>query len=218
MPLQERRQNKRWPTIQANPRHFVKGPSRDLLAGIHAQVAFPILAVAPSRRHAGIVCLDGRLRAIVARTRRLRDHGAEETVVATLVAEFVYELNARAPGTVVVERDFEQRHAPLTDLLAERLVEHARESGFRVVTLSLNEACERISSDGSARTAAQLLLGRYEALAKRLAPCGIPLLRHERWREAKPLVTAFALAHAVGLDVLTSAAHPPGLGPPPKSL
>jgi hypothetical protein len=181
-------------------------------------VAFPILAVAPSRRHAGIVCLDGRLRAIVARTCRLRDHVAESAVVTTLLAEVAHELETRAPGTVVVECDFEQRHAPLTDLLAERLVQHARESGFRVVTLSLADACERISNDGSARTTAQVLLRRYEALAKRLAPRGIPLLRHERWREAKPLVTAFALAHAVGLDVLTSAVRPLGLGSPPPSL
>jgi len=153
----------------------------------------------------------------VARTRRLRDHIAENDVVATLLRDFAHDLVMRAPGTVVVECDFEQRHAPITDALAEGLVRHARESGFRVVTLSFAHACQRISSDGSARTAAQVLLKRYDALAKRLAPRGIPLLRHERWREAKPLVAAFALAHAVGLDVLTSAVRPLGLGSPPQA-
>ena len=160
--MQEHRQNKRWSTIQPDRTVSVKGRPGDLLGEIHAQVAFPILAVAPSRRHAGIVCLDGRLRAIVARSRRLRDHVADHVVVTTLLTEVAYELETRGPRTVVIERDFEPRHAPITDVLADRLIHHARESGLRVVTLSFADACKRISSDGSARTAAQALNPAHE--------------------------------------------------------
>lgn len=216
--MQEHRQKKRWPTIQADPTISVKGQVGDLLSAVDAPAAFPILAIAPSPRHAGIVCLDDRLKAIVARARRLRDLVDDSAALTALAADVRYELDCRAPRIVVIERAVEPRRAPLTDRLAERVVAQAREAGVRIITLSFVEACERISSGSSARSTAHALISRYAALGKRLAPRGVPLLRHERWREAKPLVTAFALAHAVGLDVLASAARPLGLGPPPETL
>jgi hypothetical protein len=146
--------------------------------------------------------------------RRLRDRATDKAAIAVVLKELAYELKMRAPGLVVIERNVEKCRAQITDVLAGHLECQAREAGFRVVTLSLTEACARIVSDGSARAAARVLLRRYDILAQRLAPNGVPLLHHERWREEKQLVTAFALAHAVGLDVLTSLAHPLGLGPP----
>ena len=216
--LREHRQEKRWSRIQANGPESVKGAHADPLADIRAQVAFPILAIAPSVRHTGIVCLDGRLRTIVARSHRARDHTTDHAVVQGALAELEYEIERRAPGTVIIERDFEPRHAAVTDVLADRLAERARESGARVIRLSCSIACSRFADTGDARDAAVVLLRRYEALRKRLAPAGTPLLRHERWREAKPLMSALALAHSVALAVLTASARPLGTGPPPLSL
>jgi hypothetical protein len=212
--VQGPRQEKRWPEIQANGRLSVKNAPTDPLAGICAQVAFPILAVAPSPRHTGIVCLDGRLRAIVARSCRGRDCDSDESIADAVLRRFERELRLRAPGIVVVEHGVEPSRAQLSDVVAERVVEHARNAGVRTRELSLPDACKRITGGESSRDTAIVLLGRYEALRKRLAPLGTPVFRHERWREAKPLMTAFALAHAVALEVLTTAIRPLGAGPP----
>lgn len=182
---------------------------------VAAQVAFPILAIAPSVRHAGIVCLDGRLRALVARSVRVRGRGSEEELTGALARELEREVDARGPGLVIVEHGFAPGTATLTYQVAEALANHARETGVRVVRVSFAGACARITGERSAREAALVLLRRYPALAKRLAPTGTPLLRHERWREAKPLLTAFAIAHAAALEVLTTAARPLGTGSPP---
>lgn len=213
--MQGPRQEKRWSEIQANGPDFVKPGPGDPLAGIRAQVAFPILAVAPSARHVGIACLDGRLRAIVARSHRVRDRVTAGSIIRAAVAGLEHEIAQRTPGTVVIEGEFGPGHATLAQVLADELVRRARESDTRVVRLSLAAACVRITGAGDARETALVLLGRYQALRKRLAPAGAPLLHHERWREAKPLMTAFALAHAVALEVLTTSARPLGMGPPP---
>jgi hypothetical protein len=173
-----------------------------------AQIAFPILAVAASSRHAALVCLSGRLRVIVARSVRLRDLPTEKSSVRRVLARFELEAALRAPGTVVVEN--------AGDRLMEAIAQHARAAGCRLVVLSFATACERIMGRADGRETALVLLRRYKPLEKRLAPRGTPLFRHERWRESKPLAMAFALAHAVALEVLTESARPLGSGPPPS--
>ena len=153
------------------------------------------------------------MRAFVARTLRLRDFDTLAHRRKVLVEQLSLELAARSPGVVVVETGFNPATTPVSRLLAEEVAEVARTAGYRVVRRSFAACCRRLSPDGAARSTALLLLRRYDALARRLAPAGTPQLRHERWREAKALVTALALAHATGVDVLSAAVGPPS--PPP---
>lgn len=212
---QEHRQVQRWSLTEAIARRPVKVAESDraALAASHAQVAFPILSVAPSARQAGIVCLDGRLRAFVARTLRLRDYDTLARRRRVLVEQLAHELAERSPGVVVIETGFNPTVTPVSRQLAEAAAEAAREAGYWVLRRSLASSCRRLVSDGSARSAAEFLLRRYDILARRLAPTGAPQLRHERWRESKALVTALALAHATGVDVLSASLGPPA--PPP---
>jgi hypothetical protein len=172
-------------------------------------VVFPILSVAPSARQAGIVCLDGRLRAFVARTLRLRDYDTLARRRRVLLEQLAHELAERSPGVVVIETGFNPTTTPVSRQLAEAAAEAAREAGYRVLRRSLISSCRRLATDGSARSAAELLLRRYDVLARRLAPAGTPELRNERWRESKALVTALALAYATGVDVLSAVTGPP---------
>lgn len=215
---QEHRQNKRWFLTEAKFSGSVKGSEDVPAQSLLAHVAFPILAIAPSPRHAGIVCLNGRLQAFVARTLRLRDLETAVLRRRALRLTLERELAMRSPGIVVVESGFDRRSSPLSHALAEDVATTARASGFRIVRVSFAESCARLVPDGTARDVAISLLHRYDALARRLAPLGTPQLRQERWRETKPLLTAFALAHAAGVEILTSAARSPGTSPPPKSL
>lgn len=208
---QEHRQIQRWSLTEAIGQRPVKGsePDRAALAGAHAQIVFPILSVAPSARQAGIVCLDGRLRAFVARTVRLRDYDTLARRREVLLEQLAHELAERSPGVVVIETGFNPTITPVSRQLAEAAAEATRNAGFRVLRRSLASSCRRVATDGTVRSTAALLVRRYDTLARRLAPKGTLQLHNERWRESKALVTALALAHATGLDVLAAVTGPP---------
>lgn len=205
--MQGLRHEKRWPRIQAKRGTFVNPPER--LAPVRAQVAFPILAMAPGLRHAGIVCLDGRMQVIVARSVRVRDWPVRDVVARRLADELTYEVGQRSPATIVVGHDARSVEGSLNPLL-----ETARALGRRTYAVAYADAYERILTGGAAHDIAAVLVRRYEQLRVRIAPSGTLLVHNERWREAMPLMMAFALAHAMALDVITTATGALGSVPP----
>jgi hypothetical protein len=159
--VQDHRQAKRWAKIETTPCGFVKLATGGLLAPRHV---FPLLAIAPTERHAGIVCLDERLRPIRARSLRLRDRRTDEGKRDAIVAALEEELELIAPRTVVLDSfDTAGRTAIREDVRAR-----AEAWGASVVLLPVSDAIKRITGADSARGAALALIERYVPLRKRL--------------------------------------------------
>ncbi len=169
-----------------------------------ALVAFPLLAVSVSSRHIGTVLIDGRLRPIRTRLRKLRNHLdlASRVRACTWLVKKLIELHA--PGVVVIETERSRPCGSATMTLIHAVADAAIQYG-RIVRASADAASERLVGEPRLRTAAVKLAERYDELHRRLfGPNGKPIRDPLRWRDIRPLVAAYVIAFDAGQRAITT--------------
>ena len=166
--------------------------------------ALPVVALAGSSRKFGLVCLNARLVPVRVRLRDIRKRQTASDRIAAIVAALDEVADHLAPETLVLERDPRQQRG--LDPGRSKVVEWAEDRGLQVRYLSAADACAKIAGTANTFAAAERLAARYAPLAERVLDGNGRLLRgHDRWRDVRPLVVAFALAHAFAANAVTTA-------------
>jgi len=172
---------------------------------------FPVVALVPSMRSVGVVCLDARLRPLRSRLRGLRKRRTRAAKVAAMRAEL--ERCVRLHGAPVLVLEIASCRRRGVGPMLTALVAHGEDLGMRVVRLATGDAYERISGVPTALGTAEALAQRYDPVRVRVMDASGRLLRSfGRWREIRPLIAAFALAHAFAVRTIVGAASG-GLAP-----
>jgi hypothetical protein len=166
--------------------------------------AFPVVAIVPTMRKVGVACLDARLRPLRHRLRSVRKRTSQTAKLAAMCDEI--ERSARLHGATVLVLEAESGRRRAVTSVLRALADHGEALGMRVVRIRTNEAYARISGVLSALAAAERLAVRYDPVSCRVLDANRRLLRSfGRWREIRPLITAFALAHAFAVRSITGA-------------
>jgi len=88
------------------------------------------------------------------------------------------------------------------------LATHGEALGMHVVRLATSDAYARVSGIPCAFAAAERLAVRYDPVRKRVLDGNRRLLKSfGRWREIRPLIAAFALAHAHAVRTIVGTAN-----------
>jgi hypothetical protein len=163
-----------------------------------------VVAVAASSRKVGLVCLNARLTAVRVRHYDLRRRRSVSDKIAFIIDALDEVADSLAPETLLLESD--PRQCRRLNPGRSRVVEWAEDRGLKVRFLSAAEACAKVAGTASTLAVAERLATRYPGLAELVLDGSGRLLRsHDRWRNVRPLVVAFALAHAFSSQAVTTA-------------
>ncbi len=164
----------------------------------------PVVALAASSRKFALVCLSAKLVPLRVRFADIRKRRSVESKVAAMVAELDEVAANVAPETLILERDPRQRRLVVPG--RSRVVEWAQDRGLRLKFEAAADACARVAGATNTFAAAERLSACYPPLAELVLNESGRLHRdHDRWRELRPLVNAFALAHAFAADAVQHA-------------
>jgi len=174
--------------------------------------ALPVVALAASSRKFGLVVMNARLVPARVRLRDIRKRRTTPSKIAAMVATLDEVADHLAPETLVLESDPRQHRG--LDPGRSQFVEWAEDRGLKVRYFSRADACAKVAGTAGTFAAAERLAAQYAALAERVLDRNGRLLRsHDRWRDVRPLVVAFALAHAFASNAVTTAFG----GPPART-
>jgi len=150
------------------------------------------------------VCLNARLVPIRVRLHDIRKRQTASDKITAITDALDEVADHLAAETLVLERDPRQQRR--LDPAHSRVVEWAEDRGIKVRFLSAAEACTKVAGTASTFASAERLAARHAPLAQQVLDSNGRLRRsHDRWRDVRPLVIAFALAHAFAANAVTTA-------------
>jgi hypothetical protein len=175
------------------------------------------VAVAISGRRLGLVCLSARLRAVHVRVRYLRDRPTRDKI-AIVVREISHAVRTHDPPLLLVECPRHELVPGFSARINLVLAKALGDAAVPCVAVRAADAARRLGTPTLLR-AGELLAQRYPSLARRVLDEQRRLRKsNDVWREVRPLVVAFLLAHAVGVETLARSATHPNASPyvPPQ--